>query len=445
MGRFVLLGALAGLYLGAESKALRWQDDTPSWSPPKETIAAMDMMELGLSPVPTAAPDPASVELKLAKRVRGDDTCGYISGISTDSIYCGVGSCVINSFYSVVGCCASSSMSDCKIATACLPSSSSRFYTSSDTLMRYCSSSAQPECITYVYSDAIFSKYTLYDCATSEKRVIVYANPTDSAAANPRTTAPVIDESSVVPSPVSSTATPGPITTTAAPAPGGGGGSSTPVGAIVGGVVGGVAAIALIVFGIIFLLRKKKKDDPNNNLNGQAHPVMYNPQQPQLGHQQQQQPPPPQMYQTTNTQQSSPGYAPNGAGNFPSGFTPVPDNRQSMLKQPYDVTAAGYDHNGHSPSPPASPPPMSPSPTYQSGVPSYTPSSLGNGGPSPTQAGYPTPQQQQQQQQPPQQGYYAPPAQTQHQQTTKTTHHGHQSFASELPATRGDGELRELA
>ncbi|KAI8182704.1 hypothetical protein KHU50_002362 [Colletotrichum sp. SAR 10_65] len=392
MGRFIRLGALACLYLGAESKALRWQDDAPSWSPPKQTIAAMDMLELGFSPAPTAAPDPGNVELKLAKRVRGDDTCGYISGIS-------------------------------------------------NTLMLYCSSSGRPECNTYVYSDSVFSKYTLFNCAVTEARIIVYANPTDTTgdATTEATTAPTSDRTTDGLSPITSSASPSAATTSAASS---GGGSSTPIGAIVGGVVGGLAVIALIAVGIFFILRSKKKNNQNNN---QAAPGTYNPQQPPPGQQ-------PQMYQTAPTQQQQPspgGYAPapTTPGNFPSGFTPV-DNRQSMLKQPYDVSAASYDHN-NGVSPPASPPPMSPSPTYQSGIPAYAQQ---GSGPSPTQGGYPAPQQQQQQQQqPPQQFYNAPPpAQTPPQQqqqtsTTSQTHYHHNSFASELPATRGDSELRELA
>ncbi|KAL0944029.1 uncharacterized protein CTRU02_201916 [Colletotrichum truncatum] len=433
MDRLIQLGALACLYLGAESKALRWQDDTPSWSPPRETIAAMDMMELGISPVPTAAPDPANVELKLAKRVRGDDTCGYISGESTASIYCEVGTCVINSFYSVVGCCASATMSDCRIATGCLPSSSSRFYTTSDSLMLFCNAASATECATYVYSDPVFTRYTLYNCNSVEKRVVVYANPTTPAGGNSQTRSPITDPTNT-PSPT--TISPGPATTSATPPPTGGG-SSTPTGAIVGGVVGGLAAIGLIIFGVVFLLRKKKKNNgPGDNNNGQVPPVAYNPQQPQPGQQ------PPQMYQAPPPQQPSPGgYAPPAPGVYPTGFAPV-DNRQSMLKQPYDVTTGNYEQNNGI-SPPASPPPVSPSPTYQSGVPAYV-QSQGNG-PSPTQAGYPPPQQQQQQG-----GYYnAPPVQTQQQphqqQTTTHAHHPHHSYASELPATRGDGELRELA
>ncbi|KAK1990742.1 hypothetical protein LX36DRAFT_592050 [Colletotrichum falcatum] len=356
MGRLVQL-ALACLYLGAESKILRWQDDTQSWVPPRETIAAMNMEELGLSPRPTAAPDLANVELKLAKRVRGDDTCGYISGISTDSIYCEVGSCVINSFYSVAGCCDSAALSDCRIPTTCLPASSSRSYSSADTLMLYCSSSARPECRSYVYS-----------------------------------------------------------------------------GAIVGGVVGGVAAIAIIVLGTVLLLRKKNKDPAAGN---QPAPVVYNgPPPPQQV--------PPQMYQQPSPGGYGPPPPPQQGGTYPQGFAPV-DNRQSMIKQSHNTTTAPYEQTGVSP--PASPPPMSPSPAYQSGVPQYTPTQNGvsptypptqNGAsptypahndasptyhPAPNDASpaYPTQQQQQQQQQ------------------------RQSGYASELPAHRGDGELRELA
>ncbi|WQF79912.1 hypothetical protein CDEST_04926 [Colletotrichum destructivum] len=443
MGRLIPLGALACLCLGSESKALRWQDDTPSWVPPKQTIAAMNMEELGFSPRPTTAPDPANVELKLAKRVRGDDTCGYISGESTNSIYCEVGTCVINSFYSVVGCCASSALTDCRIATSCLPSSSSRFYTSGDTLMRFCSASAQPECITYVYSGSDFNRYTLYGCAVSEQRVVVYANPTDSSVTDEATTSDPLARSIQPTASLTDTGTLSPASSTAAASGGsgsgggGGGGSSTPVGAIVGGVVGGVAAIALIVFGIIFLRRKKKKDAAANNTNSLAAPATYNgPPPPQQGQ--------PQMYQqpmAPPTQQSSPGgYAPpphpSQDSTYPQGFAPV-DNRQSMLKQPYDVTTGSYEQTGVSP--PASPPPLSPSPTYQSGVPQYV--ATQNAG-SPT---YPPPQQQQQQQQHQGSYYNAPPPPAQGQPAHPQQHYQQPGFTSELPTHRGDNELRELA
>ncbi|OHE95918.1 hypothetical protein CORC01_08770 [Colletotrichum orchidophilum] len=436
MGRFVQLGALACWYLGAESKALRWQDDTPSWSPPKQTIAVMNMEELGFSPKPTAAPEPANVELKLAKRVRGDDTCGYISGESTNSIYCGTGSCVINSFFSIVGCCSSSAVSDCtEIPTSCLPSRSASRFSSSDTRMQLCTAATRPECITYIYSGSLFNHYTLYACAATEEVVVVYANPTDSSVTPASTTEPA---TSPIINSVSTTSTPGasetPTSPTSTAPSSGGGGSSTPVGAIVGGVVGGVAAIALIVFGIIFLLRKKKKNTNDVNNNQAAHQSYAGPPAPQQGQ--------PQMYQqpAPPMQQPSPGGYPPQQGNYPQGFTPV-DNRQSMLKQPYDVTTGSYEQNHNGVSPPASPPPNSPSPTYQSGVPQYVPP---QNGVSPTQGAYPPPHHQQQQQQG---GYYnaPPPAQGQPPAPQQQHHHQQPGFASELPAHRGDNELRELA
>ncbi|KDN62462.1 hypothetical protein CSUB01_00993 [Colletotrichum sublineola] len=429
MGRLTQLGALACLYLGAESKALRWQDDTPSWVPPRQTIAAMNMEELGFSPSPTAAPNPANLELKLAKRVRGDDTCGYISGVSTDSIYCEVGTCVINSFLSVAGCCASAMVSDCKIASSCLPASSSRLYSSADTLMLYCSSSAKPECITYVYSGSLFNRYTLFGCAASEQRIVVYANPTDTSLTDEATTLDAVTRTAPFTADATDTETNAGTSSPASPTAtsrdsggggGGGGGSSTPTGAIVGGVVGGVAAIALIVFGIIFLLRKKKKGAAAGNAGNQPAPVVYNgPPPPQQG--------PSQMYQ----QPLPGGYGPPP----PQGFAPV-DNRQSMLKQPHETTSGLYEQT--SVSPPASPPPMSPSPTYQSGVPQYAPN---QNGVNPT---YPPPQQQQQQQG----GYYnapTPPPPAQAPQVPPQQHYQQPGYSSELPAHRGDGELRELA
>ncbi|GJC93754.1 DUF1620 domain-containing protein [Colletotrichum higginsianum] len=371
MGRLVHLGALACLYLGAESKALRWQDDTPSWVPPKQTIAAMNMEELGFSPRPTTAPDPANVELKLAKRTNS-------------------------------------------------------------------SASAQPECITYVYSGSDFNRYTLYGCAVSEQRVVVYANPTDSSVTDEATTSDPLARSIQPTASLTDTGALSPASSTASASGGsgsGGGGSSTPVGAIVGGVVGGVAAIALIVFGIIFLRRKKKKDAAANNTNSQAAPATYNgPPPPQQGQ--------PQMYQqpmAPPTQQSSPGgYAPpphpSQDSTYPQGFAPV-DNRQSMLKQPYDVTTGSYEQTGVSP--PASPPPLSPSPTYQSGVPQYVAT---QNAVSPT---YPPPQQQQQQHQG---SYYnAPPPPAQGQPAHPQQQYQQPGFTSELPTHRGDNELRELA
>ncbi|KAK1729926.1 hypothetical protein CaCOL14_003962 [Colletotrichum acutatum] len=438
MGRFIQLGALACLYLGVESKALRWQDDTPSWSPPRQTIAAMNMEELGFSPKPTAAPEPGNVDLKLAKRVRGDDTCGYISGEATNSIYCGTGSCVINSFYSVVGCCSSSSVTDCTtIATSCLPSRSASRASSGDTRMQLCTASERPECATYIYSGSLFNRYTLYACAATEEVIVVYANPTDSSVTQESTTAPATTSLRNIASTTASSAAT--TSTSSGGGGGGGGGSSTPVGAIVGGVVGGVAAIALIVFGIIFLLRKKKKDtnNVNNNNNQATHQSYVGPPPPNQGQ--------PQMYQQPGppAQQPSPqGYPPQQQqGQYPQGFTPVDNNnRQSMMKQHYDVTTGSYDQSNNGVSPPSSPPPMSPSPTYQSGVPQYVPS---QNSVSPTQGTYPP-----QQQQPPQQqgGYYNAPPPAQGQPPAPQQHqHQQPGFASELPAHRGDNELRELA
>ncbi|GKT77680.1 hypothetical protein ColTof4_10103 [Colletotrichum tofieldiae] len=407
MGRLIQLGALACLYLGAESKALRWQDDTPSWVPPKQTIAAMNMEELGFSPNPTAAPDPANVELKLAKRL---PLRGWVL-----RVHCG------------------NRLQDCHrlSASVVLEDLLQRRY--AHAVLTSSSSSAQPECITYVYSGSLFSRYTLFGCAASEQRVVVYANPTDTSVTDEATTSdPVTSTFPTTTSTDTGTLSPASSTAASGGSGGGGGGSSTPVGAIVGGVVGGVAAIALIVFGVIFLLRKKKKDAAANSTNNQPAPVNYNgPPPPQQGQ--------PQMYQQPTappTQQPSPGgYGPPPpqGGNFPQGFAPV-DNRQSMLKQPYDVTTGSYEQTGVSP--PASPPPMSPSPTYQSGIPQYAAT---QNGVSPTY----TPQQQQQQQQ--QGGYYNAPPPAQAQQGPPQQHYQQPGFSSELPAHRGDSELRELA
>ena len=84
MKQAIQLAALGLVAAGiADAKALKWQREEPSWSPARETAAAMYLAS-GWSPVPTGAPEPPDlVRLELEKRVRGDDTCGYISGVSS--------------------------------------------------------------------------------------------------------------------------------------------------------------------------------------------------------------------------------------------------------------------------------------------------------------------------------------------------------------------------
>ena len=138
------------------------------------------------------------------------------------------------------------------------------------------------------------------------------------------------------------------------------------------------------------------------------------------------------------------GYYAPGAAAGVAGFTPV-DPRASMLKP------QGFD-NGNSP-------PGSPTPTYQSAT---TPPPAGYGGqPSPTSTNnmgyamapqdFQQPQQQQQQQMyhgtppPQQQGYQAAGAAPYNNGQGNPHSPQGQAFAAELPTTRGDGQVNELA
>jgi hypothetical protein len=166
--------------------------------------------------------------------------------------------------------------------------------------------------------------------------------------------------------------------------------SSAPAGAIAGGVVGGVAAIGLIVLGIIFLWRRKSTKNneppPGSIIPGSSAYAAVS-----------QYPPPQEPYDRTSVMKSPYG----GSGSI----------------SPYDpsVTSSALG----SPSPGYPPQPYSNLPSLQPPVTPY----LQPAHHQPVQ-----PYLQHHQPAPPQQAYQP-----------------QQSVRHELPAARGDGELRELA
>jgi hypothetical protein len=213
----------------------------------------------------------------------------------------------------------------------------------------------------------------------------------------------------------------------------------------VGGVVGGVAALAILAVGLWFLLRKKKEPTPPLAAasNQPPAPGGGNPgapvyTDPNYGNQ----PPQPQMAQ--QQPQGQYGYPNSGlaqAGMVPAGAY---DPRNSIAK-PWDqqnVNVQAYDPNQPHPQQQFGSPPGSPAPAYpggyntQAGAGSPPPGGYGTG-PGNAGVGYGQHQGYQDQgqgQQGPGGGYAQSPPQ------------GHQTqFISELPANRGDGELRELA
>lgn len=80
-------------------------------------------------PATTAAP---ALNPRFLKRDSTDNTCAYVSGISSISLYCDTtDECVANSINSMVGCCPDTSTT-CPIPTTCYPSSEGSLYTTSN-------------------------------------------------------------------------------------------------------------------------------------------------------------------------------------------------------------------------------------------------------------------------------------------------------------------------
>ena len=260
-------------------------------------------------------------------------------------------------------------------------------------------SSAYPSCLKHIYADTVFFGYTLFGCGKTSGSDVVYYSSTDSSG---RSTTPRVSPNTSPTAPPASTTTTPPPTAPAASS------SSPPAGAIAGGVVGGVAVIALVGFGIFFLLRRNKKQ------------------------------PPPSTVAPSTTQSPPPGGPPGvygaqpppemGQQYPPQGFVPV-DNRASIAKPPYGVTHSVYDPN-MSVSPPGSPPAQSHSPSlsYQPYGAAHSPGTYQPTSPTATQYSNTGSQPANGM------GYQSGPVPSYQQQT-----------AAELPAQRGDGELRELA
>jgi hypothetical protein len=67
-----------------DAKVLKWDNNDPRWAPPQETLLGY-MPSLGMDPpTPTPPPEPSIVKGVLEARASDDNTCGYISGISSE-------------------------------------------------------------------------------------------------------------------------------------------------------------------------------------------------------------------------------------------------------------------------------------------------------------------------------------------------------------------------
>ncbi|KAM7199240.1 hypothetical protein V8F20_005842 [Naviculisporaceae sp. PSN 640] len=489
-----LLGyaALVGV---ANAKALKWSPgDEKRWSPPQETLGFMPA--LGTNnilatdpPAPAPTSPPVIPEGLLNRRGTTDNTCGYVNGLRTNSMWCPTSQfCAFNSINSHIGCCDDTSTNGCNVWTTCLKSADASKFTTDNGLTLWCGFEQYPNCLTHIYADDSPAKgYTLLGCgvaAGTDKIFVSALDTTSFSTPSTDTFFETITDETTTPtgtrtgggffggggSGQTSTPTPNPQPSS--------GGSSVPLGPIIGGAVGGVAALALIGFGIFFLVRTNNKRKSNIAPATAAAAVPPPPSAspgpgPGPGPGAQGGPPPPPASPgggNPNMAQHGGYYDPTGAG-----FAHL-DPRGSIAKPPYAYDTAV--------SPPASPPPppaQSPGPVFNT-TPSPPPPPQGypqqggysqqqqqQGGayspqgqyPPQTVAAYNQPGQYSPQQQTPGQGYptptpppgqggYGQPQQQQQQQyQAYNPQQGAQQqppqFVHELPTQRGDGEVRELA
>ena len=146
--------AMAAAYLAAVVEARRSpffarNNVQRNWQPAQETATPVSapafdsagdnfghMPQLALHDMKAAEPPattaaPAFFDSRL-KRDSSDNTCAYVSGISSVSLYCDVVDlCVVNSINSMVGCCPDTSTA-CPIPTTCYASSDSDLYTTNN-------------------------------------------------------------------------------------------------------------------------------------------------------------------------------------------------------------------------------------------------------------------------------------------------------------------------
>ncbi|KAG7288824.1 hypothetical protein NEMBOFW57_005183 [Staphylotrichum longicolle] len=296
--------------------------------------------------------------------------------------------------------------------------------------------------------DSALRGYSLLGCAVAAGTGQIWYTPfISSTSKRSSTTVIATTTSSSTTSSSSSSSSTTPPTPPPTPDPP----SSTPIGAIVGGVVGGLGAIALIIIGIWILKRQNDKQKKKHADEAAAAAAATAAAGGGGGHPA----PEPGLEHMSQLPPNNQGYYHPGTG--PSGFAHL-DPRASMAKPPVAYSTAGstlYAGDQTISSAPTSPPHSPPPPGYNvHGTPSPPPQQQqGYGQPRNQQQGYDQygnvspgaghpgvgyPQQQQQQQHPqhPQQGYG---------QQGYGAGGGAGGYAAELPAQRGDGELRELA
>ncbi|KAF2500926.1 hypothetical protein BU16DRAFT_185836 [Lophium mytilinum] len=216
----------------------------------------------GVYPSPRTTDSPenrqlGSLEL-LRKRNSGENTCGYANGIFTSSITCLNPDyvCATNSYYSIHGCCNPSSLSDCFLATSCIPKASLNLCTKScisDPYVATCTDPASPDCYELLYVYNAGTEMTEHGCAASaftssisrtyNGESSILTNASDSGVIITRRTSVAHSTTQVI----TLTGSPNPSTTTTPT-----GGHAFPTdfskGGIAGVVVGSASVIALLLW-----------------------------------------------------------------------------------------------------------------------------------------------------------------------------------------------------
>ncbi|KAK8067049.1 hypothetical protein PG997_013796 [Apiospora hydei] len=312
MKRAALLGAAAATTSVTDAKWFRGSSSNgQKWEPAKATVSSSNHASnsLGWTPKPTPGPAEAILRHELLKRAAGTSTCGYFTGTTSPSaaIVClGSSQCIVNDSNKAMGCCSSSNIQACNIATACIDSTdAASISTSTLPYTLLCQASTAPSCVTYSYAtDSPYSGFRAFACGSKKELLTVaYTAPgapstgiTSAAGATSTTTTgqnslpagggnapPITITSSTSTNPRSpSSANPAsagsPTTTTSNAA--GAGSTSSPAPApsnensnnntstILAGVIGGVGGLVIILAGLlssIFYARRKKKDqDPQS-------------------------------------------------------------------------------------------------------------------------------------------------------------------------------------
>ncbi|KAK8101705.1 hypothetical protein PG999_012079 [Apiospora kogelbergensis] len=313
MKRVALLGAAAATAVptaNAEWFRGRSGGHEQKWEPARATTVTSSEVTgtLGWTPKPTPGPAEDALRRELWKR-GGTSTCAYFQGTTSPSaaIVCNNGAqCIVNDVNRAMGCCSSSNIQACNVATACIDSTDAQSIASSTapyTLL--CQASTAPSCVMYTYaSDSPYSGFRAFSCAAS-KGVLTVAYTAPGAPSTSITSASVVTTTTAqnsLPSeggneppitisssssssntntgPSSSTnpASAGSPTGTSTTGAGGGGATSSPTSApnnnsnnntptILAGVIGGVGGLVIILAGLlssIFYARKKKKEANNS-------------------------------------------------------------------------------------------------------------------------------------------------------------------------------------